>query len=189
MNNKKSITLIIAIILVIIVAVIVAFLLSGSDNKQNTNNNAENNSTFNNNSSDTQVDLYEKYPDLVWMFDNDNLETLEFNNRKIVIEDGKAYIEENDSRTVINTIDGEAKYVIGWGLDTIEAVYILTEDGSMWKSEAEKGRFNTNFEKLNLDASVVDMTNGDIYLETTIPPYFLLSTGELVNEQGNNYIK
>lgn len=46
---------------------------------------------------------------------------------------------------------------------------------------------NDNFSRVNIEGTVINMTNGYSPLRKTEPPYFLLSTGELINEEGSKY--
>ena len=83
-------------------------------------------------------------------------------------------------------MQGKAKSVNMWGEQTLERVYILTEEGVMWKSICENG-LNSNFVKVNTNEKVLDMTSRNSSIRVVEPPYFLLANGELVNEEGSAY--
>ena len=143
------------------------------------------------NSENTLESIYAKYEDLYWLFDENSTE-IEFSNSKIVIENGIAYLEKNNTKTKIDSINGKVKYITAWGEQTLERVYVLTEDGKIWVSicsdSGEKSDgLNDIFRNVNIQGTVINMTNGNSALRITEPPYFLLSTGELINEQGSNY--
>lgn len=143
------------------------------------------------NSENTLESIYAKYEDLYWLFDENSTE-IEFSNSKIVIENGIAYLEKNNTKTKIDSINGKVKYITAWGEQTLERVYVLTEDGKIWVSicsdSGEKSDgLNDIFRNVNIQGTVINMTNGNSALRITEPPYFLLSTGELINEKGSNY--
>lgn len=144
------------------------------------------------NSENTFESIYAKYEDLHWLFDDNNATEIEFINKKIVLENGIAYLEENNTRKTIDSIEGKAKNITMWGEQTLERVYVLTEDGKVWVSicsdSGEKSDgLNDIFKNVNIQGTVINMTNGNSALRIVEPPYFLLSTGELINEKGSSY--
>ena len=146
--------------------------------------------TNNTEENQTEKSPYEKYEGLRWHFkDNQADATKEWNDTKIQIENGVAYLYSRTSPKIsINSIVGKAKSVtMVWGGQRFDRVYILTEEGTIWKSICEEDGFNTNFVKVNMSAKVVDMTDGDSSTRVVEPPYFLLENGDLVNEEGKSY--
>ena len=159
-------------------------------NDTNVNTAIENNTEINDNTVDLEA-IYAKYKDLYWLFDENSTE-IEFANNKIVIENGIAYLQKNNTKTKIDSINGKVKYITAWGEQTLERVYALTEDGKVWVSicsdSGEKSDgLNDIFKNVNIQGTVINITNGNSALRITEPPYFLLSTGELINEKGSNY--
>lgn len=131
---------------------------------------------------------YEKYDDLYWVFkDGEELTKLEWRNSKLTIENGNVYLNNEEGKQKVNAINGTAKDLTGWGEQTLERVYIMTEEGTIWKSYVEEDKLNSDFERVNIEETIIDMTNGNSSIREIEPPYFLLSTGELINEEGSNY--
>lgn len=135
-------------------------------------------------------ELYKKYRGLNWLFREDKPTKIDFLDKTMEIENGTIYLTENGSKKKVETFKGKAKYIAGWGRQTLERVYVLTEDGKIWESDSgndEKGDLKDNFVEIKMKGTVIDITNGDEYTRITEPPYFLLSTGELINKEGSLY--
>ncbi len=112
---------------------------------------------------------------------------LGWDSNNIEIKNGKVY---SDGK-MINNIEGNAMFMVKFGEQRVEALYVFTDDGSVWKSvleELDKGyKLSSNFERVNINGKIIDMTWGEENNPSTNPPYFLLSTGKLVNEAGESY--
>ena len=134
----------------------------------------------------TEKSPYDKYAELYWYFKDNENDKIEFDNQKIQIESGIAYLYNENSKTEINSIKGKAKSLTSWGEQSLERIYILTEEGTIWKSICEE-KLNSNFVKVNMSTKVIDMTNGNSSIRVIEPPYFLLDNGDLVNEEGSSY--
>ena len=188
-----AICIVVIIALLVIIGIIYAYYIKDTDtsnevaNSPNTVIQDEEENTYN------EEDAYEKYNDLDWLFGDDEYNTeIEFIDSKIVVEDGVAFLEEDGTKEKIETIEGKVKYITMWGEQTLERVYALTDDGKIWVSVcSETGEksdgFNDIFENINIQGRVINMTNGDTATRITEPPYFLLSTGELINAEGSSY--
>lgn len=166
------------------------YLVGEAPTKENVSNVVQQNVADTNiTENQTEKSPYEKYEGLVWRLKDsgDDNTKLEFDNKKIQIENEVAYLYSGNSKTPINSIKGKAKSVNSWGEATLERVYILTEDGTMWQSNCDDSGLNKNFVKVNMDAKVLDMTYGDNTVRVVEPPYFLLENGKLVNEEGSLY--
>lgn len=178
------------IIVVLVVALVVVYYIGfvKNDNANNMIANGEETEINNIEENQTEKSPYEKYEGLYWQFKDSETDKTKFewDNKKIQIENGVAYLYSGNSKTPINSIDGKAKSVIMWGEQTLRRVYILTEEGTIWKSICEDG-LNSNFVKVNMNAKVIDMTNGNSSIRVVEPPYFLLANGNLVNEEGSSY--
>ena len=137
---------------------------------------------------DANINLYEKYSGLYWHIkDNkDDKTKTEFAGKEIKIEDGTAYLYSGNKKEEITSVTGNAKYVLMWGKQTLDRVYIFTQDGKVWKSECD-GELNSDFDEIKLPAKFVDITGGDSTVRVVEPPYFLLANGSLVNENGESY--
>ena len=113
------------------------------DNKTETNNIIveENGQIYNN-----TEDLYKKYEGFYWLFNEENgieLNSIEFDGKKITVKNGVAYFEDGNSKKQINSIGGKVKYIKSWGEHTLNRVYALTEDGVVWRSNCfRRSRFN-----------------------------------------------
>lgn len=206
MENKKTLKVSLGTVICIFIIFLLIIVIGGmyfyynfvldtdelSNNVQNdtVNTAIENNTENNNNTVDLEA-IYAKYKNLYWLFDENSTE-IEFSNNKIVIENGIAYLEKNNTRKKIDSIEGKVKYITMWGEQTLERVYVLTEDGKVWVSicsdSGEKSDgLNDIFQRVNIQGTVINITNGNPTVRITEPPYFLLSTGELINEKGSNY--
>lgn len=133
---------------------------------------------------------YDNYKDLKWMFKDEKKTEFEFDGDKITIENGRVYLKKRQQdKMQVDVIEGRAKYLTGYGTQTLEKIYIITEEGYIWKSDYDReGKgIDAAFKKINLNGKVIDMTNGDYTKREIEPPYFLLSTGKLVNEEGSQY--
>lgn len=205
-ENKKTLKVSLGTVICIFIIFLLIIVIGGmyfyynfvldtdelSNNVQNdtVNTAIENNTENNNNTVDLEA-IYAKYKNLYWLFDENSTE-IEFSNNKIVIENGIAYLEKNNTRKKIDSIEGKVKYITMWGEQTLERVYVLTEDGKVWVSicsdSGEKSDgLNDIFQRVNIQGTVINITNGNPTVRITEPPYFLLSTGELINEKGSNY--
>ncbi len=201
MEDKKTvkvslgvaICIVVIIALLVIIGIIYAYYIKDTDtsnevaNSPNTVIQDEEENTYN------EEDAYEKYKDLYWLFGDDEYNTeIEFLGSKIVVEDGVAFLEEDGTKKKIETIEGKVKYITMQVEQTLESVYALTDDGKIWMSVCSETReksdgFNDIFENINIQGRVINMTNGDAATRITEPPYFLLSTGELINAEGSSY--
>lgn len=156
----------------------------------------------NENSSTGEEDFssaYEGYSNLAWLFtnaywDDGDVEHIESNRtvlnwmgKKLIIEDGKVYLQTGSEKMAVDAIEGTAKYLTGWGSQTLERVYVLTEEGTIWISYVDGDLSTSDFKKVNIIGTVIDMTNGNNSTRVVEPPYFLVSTGELLNEEGSKY--
>lgn len=159
-----------------------------NDNENNILANEKKTETNKTEENQTEKSLYEKYDGLYWQFRDSKTDKtkLEWNNKKIQIENGVAYLYYENCKTPINSIIGKAKSINIWGEQTLQRVYILTEEGTIWKSICEDD-LNSNFVKVNMNVKVLDMTNGKSSIRVVEPPYFLLANGNLVNEEGSSY--
>lgn len=130
------------------------------------------------------------YEGLVWLFNGST--EIESVDEKMVIGDGKVYIEKAGEQKEITSIIGNVRDITTWGEQAIERVYAITEDGEIWESMCndEVGNlFTDNFQKLEFSMKVINMTNGDPTTRAVEPPYFLLESGDLVNKDGDAYDK
>ena len=172
-----------------------------TENVVESNKNNENN-VEENLSQEEVVSPYEKYEDyeeLFWRFKDSELEMKEvsISDKKIKIEEGKAYLYSGDSAKEVIDIEGKAKYVITWGENkaVTESVYILTEEGTIWESECvpsydfyENKLKDNKFTKINFADKVIDITSGENILTRIFEgPYFLLDNGDLINKNGSYY--
>ena len=183
--------LFVIVVLVVALGVVYYFGFVKNDNANNMIANGElteKNNISVNEENQTEKSPYEKYEGIHWFFKDSEIERteIEFDNKKIQIENGVAYLYVNNSKTPISSVEGNAKNVTMWGEQTLQRVYILTEEGTIWKSICEKG-LDSSFVKVNMNAKVLDMTNGNSSIRVTEPPYFLLANGDLVNEEGSSY--
>ena len=140
----------------------------------------------NKNNKSTDSKIYEKYEnaDVYWLFRESAKREYVWQGDKIEIKDDKLYVKGN----LVN-IEGTPYAFITWGDQTLERIYVLTNEGTVWKllMEGKGEKLNSSFEKVNIAGKVIDMTNGNRNTRVTEPPYFLLETGELVNEAGEKY--
>ena len=140
----------------------------------------------NKNNKSTDSKIYEKYEnaDVYWLFRESAKREYVWQGDKIEIKDDKLYVKGN----LVN-IEGTPYAFITWGDQTLERIYVLTNEGTVWKllMEGKGEKVNSSFEKVNIAGKVIDMTNGNRNTRVTEPPYFLLETGELVNEAGEKY--
>ena len=140
----------------------------------------------NKNNKSTDSKIYEKYEnaDVYWLFRESAKREYVWQGDKIEIKDDKLYVKGN----LVN-IEGTPYAFITWGDQTLERIYVLTKEGTVWKllMEGKGEKLNSSFEKVNIAGKVIDMTNGNRNTRVTEPPYFLLETGELVNEAGEKY--
>lgn len=145
--------------------------------------------TANNNSGDIELtSAYEKYKNLKWLFKDEKKTEFEFGGDKITIENGKVYIQNAQEHKIqVDIIEGTAKYLTGYGTQTLEKIYVITKEGDIWESEYNQKGMDAAFKKLYFNGKVIDMTNGDYTNREVEPPYFLLSTGELINKEGSKY--
>ena len=133
---------------------------------------------------------YDKYEDLYWYFKDEERDKtkVEEGNKKIQIENGVAYFYTGNSKKIIDSIGEKVKFITSWGEHKLSIVYLLTEEGTIWKSECDDTwGLNSNFVKVNMNEKVIDMTDGLYYRRIIEPPYFLLANGELVNKEGSKY--
>ena len=204
MENKKgslsTVFLVIAIILIVVMGVLMYLQMKNTEDKISKlneqiskleQNNATNEGKIeikDNEENQTEKSPYEKYEGLYWQFKDSVTDTTKFewNDKKIQIENGVAYLYNGNSKTPINSIEGKAKSINMWGEQTLDRLYILTEEGTIWKSIC-LGDLNSNFVKVNMNEKVLDMTNGNSAIRVIEPPYFLLANGKLVNEEGSLY--
>jgi len=199
-----TICIFIIVILLIIIGVMYFYYNYIRDNTNNSNNMVENEKVQETNRSKNDIiedkepennteqykEIYQKYGNLYWIFNDTNSKKVEFAGDKITIKNGVAYLQTNGKEEKIDTIRGKVKYVTGWGEQSILRVYALTEDGQVWKSicgEDKGERLNNKFSLINIEGKVINMTNGEADTRVVEPPYFLLATGELINEDGSYY--
>ena len=203
MGERKQITISLGTIFLVVIIIILAAALVGvymnsnyelvskddvaSENEVE-NELIEDDEQKNNVQEDINLDLYAKYEDLYWHIkDNkDDKTKAEFAGKEIKIEDKKAYLYEGTKKDEITSVKGNVKYVLMWGEQTLDTVYIFTEDGGVWLSNCD-GAMNSEFVKIDLPAKFVDITGGDNTLKFINPPYYLLENGALVNEAGEAY--
>lgn len=184
---KKGIKLSTAIYIFVIIILVMGLVgmyvyYNNQNNIGNTNTEISNKEEINKN---IKLNAYEKYSNLYWLFKNNSKTEYTWYDDKIEIKDGKLYVKGS-----IVDIEGKPKAFVTWGEQTVQRIYVLTEEGTVWKTSVVEGsneRLNSNFEKINLSAKILDMTNGENRLGVQEAPYFLLETGELVNQEGNKY--
>ena len=202
MEDKKTLKVSLGTVICIFIIFLLIIAIGGMyfyynsvlDTNKSSNDINVNTTTGNNteSSENTIESIYAKYENLHWLFADNNATEINFLNKKIIVENGIAYLEENNTRKRIDSIEGKVKYIAMWGEQTLERVYVLTEDGNVWVSNCGGSRersdgLNDTFKKVNIQGTVINMTNGNYDLRIVEPPYFLLSTGELINENGTSY--
>lgn len=138
----------------------------------------------------TTTNPYKKYENFKWEIrytDRDKISEVEWLNAKMIIENGKLYIIDNNSRKQVTTITDTPKYIFPLGVQTFGAVRVITEEGTIWIMELENDKFIDNFKKVNIDGEVVDITDGEFWADYYNPTFYLLKTGKLINEEGKTY--
>lgn len=187
---KKGIKLSTAIFIFVIIILVIGLVwmyvyYNNQNNIGNTNTEISNKGNTDKKMNETVLNAYEKYSDLYWLFKGEGKTEYTWYDDKIEIKDGKLYVKGS-----VVDIEGTPKALVTWGEQTVQRIYVLTEEGTVWKTSVVEGtneRLNSNFEKINLPAKILDMADGGNRLGAKEPPYFLLETGELVNEEGNKY--
>lgn len=214
MEEKKYFTIrvgtciLIAIIVILIIALVGMYLhynpKEKEENKIEVSQNTSN--TTNNNDLEKEpveenvsIDPYENYKDLEWCFSEKVTESGLISD-KFIIENGTVYlVNDNNKKTQMKSIDEKAKQIAPWvNGGEVVSVYVLTENGNVYKLGDDNDDLKTTFEmiyegdadyfqKVNLKGKVIDMTAGDSSTRIVEGPYFLLETGELINEEGSKY--
>lgn len=172
--------------------------ISNEENIQS-NNTIQNTNVLNeeNKSSNNIKNPYEKYTalDLEWYFNKKETE-INVANKRFAIKNGILYVENDGKEKELKSITEKAKYITCWGINRIERIYVLTEEGNIWKMGGSNNinrdmlydmldyNYIDEFHKILLPNQILNMTDYGEYDKGTIQPYFLLSTGELVDSNG-----
>lgn len=204
--------ILIAIILILIIA-LVGMYLHYNPKRENKIEVTQNTSNTTNNELDKEPakenvvkDPYENYKDknLAWYFSQKTSESDLFSDN-LIIENGIVYIANEGiqswdfEKIEVKSIPEKAKQIapcIRGGV--LARIYVLTENGNIYRlgddNDEYKDAFDMiyegkadNFYKVNLKGKVIDMTEGDSATRIVEGPYFLLETGELINEEGSKY--
>lgn len=76
---------------------------------------------------------YEKYADLdlEWYFNKKETE-INVANKRFAIKNGILYVENDGKEKELKSITEKAKYITYWGVNRIERIYVLTEEGNIF---------------------------------------------------------
>ena len=158
---KKGIKLSTAIFIFVIIILVIGLVwmyvyYNNQNNIGNTNTEISNKGNTDKKMNETVLNAYEKYSDLYWLFKGEGKTEYTWYDDKIEIKDGKLYVKGS-----VVDIEGTPKALVTWGEQTVQRIYVLTEEGTVWKTSVVEGtneRLNSNFEKINLPAKILDMT-------------------------------
>ena len=136
---------------------------------------------------------YAKYEKLNWKVkdckDKEKLKEIKGEQTTLSIENKKLYLTINGEKQVITTVKETPKYIIPQGIQFFEGVCILTEEGTAYRAytyQSDK-ELADNFEKINIEGNIVDITRGEFASNNYSPIFYLTETGKLIIETGKAY--